>query len=89
LLAGVVGFGIMGERLAAGKVAIALVDNTVATGAALMVLITTFGPISGAQFNPVVTLAFALKREMTWRAALAYVAGHDDDDGHYVYAMAL
>src|SRR5580658_789947 len=74
LLAIVVGSGIMGERLAAGNDAIALLGNTLATGAGLVVLITVFGPISGAHFNPAVTLAFALKREMTWRAALAYVA---------------
>jgi len=74
LLAVVVGSGIMGERLAGGNVAIALLGNTIATGAALVVLITIFGPISGAHFNPAVTLAFTLKREMTWRAALAYMA---------------
>lgn len=59
LLAAVVGSGIMGERLAGGNVAIALLANSVATGAALMALIVTFGPVSGAHFNPVVTLVFA------------------------------
>jgi glycerol uptake facilitator-like aquaporin len=74
LLAVVVGSGIMGERLAGGNAAIALLGNTLATGAALVVLITIFGPISGAQFNPAVTLAFALKGEIAWRVALAYMA---------------
>jgi glycerol uptake facilitator-like aquaporin len=59
LLAAVVGSGIMGERLAGGNVAIALLANTIATGAALVTLILTFGPISGAHFNPAVTLADA------------------------------
>ena len=74
LLAVVIGSGIMGERLAGGNVAIALLGNTIATGAALVVLITVFGPISGAQFNPVVTLAFALKREIGLKLAIAYGA---------------
>lgn len=74
LLAVVVGSGIMGERLAGGNDAIALLGNTAATGAALVVLITTFGPICGAHFNPAVTLAFVIRREMTARLALAYVA---------------
>jgi glycerol uptake facilitator-like aquaporin len=74
LLAVVVGSGIMGERLAGGNGAIALLGNTLATGAGLVVLITIFGPLSGAHFNPAVTLAFALRREMPWRMALAYVA---------------
>ena len=59
LLAAVVGSGIMGDRLAAGNVAIALLANTIATGAALVALILTFGPISGAHFNPAVTVADA------------------------------
>ena len=59
LLATVVGSGIMGEHLAAGNVAIALLANTIATGAGLVALILTFGPISGAHFNPAVTLADA------------------------------
>lgn len=74
LLAVVIGSGVMGERLANGNVAIALLGNTISTGAALVVLITIFGPISGAHFNPAVTLAFAFRREITWPLALAYVA---------------
>ena len=74
LLAVVVGSGIMAERLAGGNVAIALLGNTLATAAALPVLIVMFGPISGAQFNPAVTLAFLLRGEIGWKAALAYVA---------------
>ena len=74
LLAVVVGSGIMGERLAGGNDAIALLGNTIATGAALTVLITIFGPLSGAHFNPAVTLVFAFRREIGWRLAAAYVA---------------
>lgn len=74
LLAVVVGSGIMGERLAGGNDAIALLGNTVATGAALVVLITIFGPISGAHFNPAVTLVFAARRELPVRVALGYWA---------------
>jgi glycerol uptake facilitator-like aquaporin len=74
LLAVVVGSGVMGERLSGGNDAIALLGNTLATGAALVVLITIFGPLCGAHFNPAVTLAFALRREIGWRLALAYVA---------------
>ncbi|HTX48274.1 MAG TPA: MIP/aquaporin family protein [Caulobacteraceae bacterium] len=74
LLAIVIGSGIMGERLSGGNVAIALLGNTVATGAGLVVLITIFGPLSGAHFNPAVTLVFALRREIAWGAAIAYVA---------------
>lgn len=74
LLAVVVGSGIMGERLAAGNDAVALLGNTIATGAALVVLITIFGPISGAHFNPVVTAVFVARRELGWRLALGYVA---------------
>jgi len=74
LLAVVVGSGIMGERLAGGNVAIALMANTLATGAGLVVLITVFGPLSGAHFNPAVTLVFALRREIGWGTAGAYVA---------------
>jgi glycerol uptake facilitator-like aquaporin len=71
LLAAVVGSGIMGERLAGGNVAIALLANTLATGAALVVLISILGPISGAHFNPAVTLFFTLRREIQpWPAAL-------------------
>jgi glycerol uptake facilitator-like aquaporin len=74
LLAAVVGSGIMGERLAGGNVAIALLANTIATGAALAVLISIFGPISGAHFNPAVTLFFALRREIGPGLGTLYVA---------------
>ena len=74
LLAIVVGSGIMGERLAGGNVAIALLGNTLSTGAGLVVLITVFGPLCGAHFNPAVTLVFALRREIGWGLAGAYVA---------------
>jgi len=74
LLAVVIGSGIMGQRLAGGNDAIALLGNTLATGAGLVVLITILGPISGAHFNPAVTLAFAIRREIGWPRALAYVA---------------
>ena len=74
LLAAVVGSGIMGERLAAGNVAIALLANTLATGAMLVALILTFGPISGAHFNPAVTLADAWQRGIAWRHVPAYIA---------------
>jgi glycerol uptake facilitator-like aquaporin len=73
LLAVVIGSGIMGERLAGGNVAVALLGNTLSTGAALVVLISIFGPISGAHFNPAVTLAFALRRELPWTLAMAYI----------------
>src|SRR5580693_3029032 len=73
LVAAVVGSGIMGERLAGGNVAIALLANTVATGAALLALILTFGPISGAHLNPAVTLALAVERDIPWREVPAYV----------------
>lgn len=66
LLATVVGSGIMGEKLAGGNVAIALLGNTIPTGAMLVVLILIFGPISGAHFNPAVTLAMALRRSFAW-----------------------
>jgi glycerol uptake facilitator-like aquaporin len=73
LVAAVVGSGIMGERLAAGNVAVALLANTIATGAALVALILTFGPISGAHFNPAVTLADAAERGLPWSDAASYV----------------
>lgn len=73
LLAIVIGSGIMGERLAGGNVAIALLGNTLATGAGLVVLIEVFGPVSGAHFNPAVSLVFALRRELPWRLAAPYV----------------
>ena len=74
LLAVVIGSGIMGERLAGGNTAVALLGNTLSTGAGLAVLITVFGPISGAHFQSVVTLAFAIRREIGAKLALAYVA---------------
>jgi glycerol uptake facilitator-like aquaporin len=74
LVATVVGSGIMGDKLAAGNVALALLGNTLATGAALVVLITLLGPISGAHFNPVVSLVLALQRELTAAHATAYAA---------------
>lgn len=73
LLAAVVGSGIMGERLAGGNVALALLANAFATGAALVALIHTFGPVSGAHFNPVVTLAFAVRNALSWKQAGGYL----------------
>jgi glycerol uptake facilitator-like aquaporin len=72
LLVAVVGSGIMAERLAGGNMAVALLANAVATGAALVVLITIFGPLSGAHFNPCVSLYFALRRQMPPAMAMAY-----------------
>jgi glycerol uptake facilitator-like aquaporin len=69
----VVGSGIMAERLSNGNVALALLANTIATGAVLVALILTFGPISGAHFNPAVTLAAALERGLTWGQGGAYI----------------
>lgn len=73
LLIGVVGSGIMGEALAGGNVAIALLANAIATGCTLYFIITTLGPISGAHFNPAVTLAFLIRREITPTEAAAFV----------------
>ena len=73
LLAAVVGSGIMAERLSAGNNAIALLANTIATGAALVALILTFGPISGAHFNPVVTFCDACQGGISWRDAVLYL----------------
>lgn len=73
LLAVVIGSGIMGERLAGGNMAIALLANSLATGAMLYALILIFAPVSGAHFNPAVTLVAAFNRQMTWRHASAYV----------------
>src|SRR4051812_46890285 len=73
LLAAVVGSGIMGERLSGGNVAIALLANTIATGAALVVLILTFGPLSGAHFNPAVTLADASQGGIAWADVPGYI----------------
>jgi glycerol uptake facilitator-like aquaporin len=74
LLAAVVGSGIMAERLAGGNVALALLCNTIATGAILVVLILMLASISGAHFNPAVTLAFALRDELAWTDAAIYIA---------------
>lgn len=73
LVAVVIGSGIMAERLAGGNVAIALLGNTIPTGAILVVIILIFGPISGAHFNPAVTLAFAIRREIDKKSAVYYV----------------
>jgi glycerol uptake facilitator-like aquaporin len=73
LLAAVVGSGIMGERLANGNMAIALLANSIATGAALIALILTFGPISGAHLNPAVTLMDAWQHGIAWGEALLYI----------------
>src|SRR6516225_6259152 len=75
LLAAVVGSGIMAAKLAGGNTALALLCNTIPTGAILVVLILIFGPLSGAHFNPAVTLAFALRHALPWREAGAYIAG--------------
>jgi glycerol uptake facilitator-like aquaporin len=73
LLATVVGSGIMGERLAGGNVAVALLANTLATGAGLVALILTFGPVSGAHFNPAVTIADASQGGLPWREVPGYI----------------
>jgi len=78
LLIAVVGSGIMAEQLAAGNVAVALLANAVATGAALVVLITVFAPLSGAHFNPAVSLFFALRGELPWQ-----------DAGHYALVQTI
>ena len=74
LLAAVVGSGIMAERLSPGSEAVALLANTIATGAALVALILTFGPVSGAHFNPAVTVAAASQGDFGWRDGAAYIA---------------
>ncbi len=74
LLAAVVGSGVMAQKLAGGNAALALLCNTIPTGAILTVLILVFGPLSGAHFNPAVSVAFALRRELPWRVALGYIA---------------
>jgi glycerol uptake facilitator-like aquaporin len=74
LLAAVVGSGVMAEKLAGGNIALALLCNTIPTGAILVVLVLIFGPLSGAHFNPAVSLAFAWRRELPRRIAAAYVA---------------
>jgi glycerol uptake facilitator-like aquaporin len=95
LVATVVGSGIMAERLAGGNAALALLANTIATGAALVALILTFGPISGAHFNPAVTLADSLEGGLPWREApqyiLAQVAGGIAGTcvAHLMFGLAL
>jgi glycerol uptake facilitator-like aquaporin len=74
LLSAVVGSGILAQKLAGGNVALALLCNTIPTGAILAVLILIFRPISGAHFNPVVSLAFSIRRELPWSIAIAYIA---------------
>ena len=73
LLATVIGSGIMGETLANGNIAIALLGNTIATGSILYVLITVFGPISGAHFNPVVTIAMLISKKISMKDALIFI----------------
>jgi glycerol uptake facilitator-like aquaporin len=73
LLAAVVGSGIMAERLSGGNVGLALLANSIATGGALIALILTFGPVSGAQLNPAVTLVLAVRGELAWGDAVVYV----------------
>ncbi len=73
LFATVIGSGIMAEKLAGGNIAVALLGNTIATAAMLFVLITMLGPISGAHFNPAVSLVMALRRKLPWRDVLAYI----------------
>lgn len=74
LFATVIGSGIMAEALAGGNVAVALLGNTLATAAMLFVLVTMLGPVSGAHFNPAVTLVFAVRRDLSWREAGPFVA---------------
>jgi glycerol uptake facilitator-like aquaporin len=74
LLAAVVGSGIMAQRIAGGNDALALLGNTLPTGAILVVLILIFGPVSGAHLNPAVSIAFALRRSLLWRDATCYIA---------------
>jgi glycerol uptake facilitator-like aquaporin len=73
-VAAVVGSGIMAQKLAGGNAALALLCNTLPTGAILVVLILIFGPLSGAHFNPAVSIAFALRRELPWSTAGLYMA---------------
>ena len=73
LLAAIVGSGIMAQKLSGGNLALALLGNTLPTGAMLVVLILIFGPVSGAHFNPAVSLAFALRNELPWRDVGSYI----------------
>src|ERR1700720_1253749 len=74
LLATIIGSGIMSQRLAGGNGALALLCNTIPTGAILIVLITIFAPLSGAHFNPAITAVLAARREFLWREVVAYIA---------------
>src|ERR1700752_2104157 len=76
LVAAVIGSGIMAERLSGGNVALTLLANTIATGGALLALILTFGPISGAHFNPIVSLASGIQTDLTWRDFFLYTLAH-------------
>lgn len=89
LLAAVVGSGIMAETLSSGNVSLALLENTLATGAALVALILTFGPISGAHFNPAVTIADATQGGLPWRLVPGYVAAQCVGALFGVYAAHL
>lgn len=95
LLVTVVGSGIMAERLSGGNVAIALLGNTIPTGAILVVLITVLGPISGAHFNPAVTLSFALRQEIQLRDAILYVMAQTSGGivgvfaAHFMFDIAI
>jgi glycerol uptake facilitator-like aquaporin len=89
LLAAVVGSGIMGERLAEGNVAIALLVNTIATGTVLVALVLTFGPISGAHLNPVVTLADAWQGGIVWREVPSYIVAQASGAFAGVFAAHL
>ncbi|HTD25133.1 MAG TPA: MIP/aquaporin family protein [Terriglobales bacterium] len=89
LLAAVVGSGIMGEKLSGGNVALALLANTIATGAALVALILTFGPISGAHLNPAVTIADATQGGTAWRLVPGYIAAQCTGAMLGVYAAHL
>lgn len=89
LMAAVVGSGIMAEKLSAGNISLALLENTLATGSALVALILTFGPVSGAHFNPAVTLADAVAGGMPWRTVPAYVLAQCAGAMAGVYAAHL
>jgi glycerol uptake facilitator-like aquaporin len=89
LLAAVVGSGIMAEKLSAGNVSLALLENTLATGAALIALILCFGPVSGAHFNPAVTVADATQRGVPWKLVPVYVVAQGLGAFCGVYAAHL
>lgn len=89
LLAAVVGSGIMADKLSAGNVSLALLENTLATGSALVALVLTFGPISGAHFNPAVTLADATQGGMAWRTVPGYILAQCSGAILGVYAAHL